>query len=89
MRCTRGKRMTTNVCVQSAVPSGLFPEVPLSFVAIVAYDLYCTECEKRSVESTHKVPTSHTKHCHAAVASLGGQNHRQSAKRSAERSTRT
>ena len=40
MRCTRGKRMTTNVCVQSAVPSGLFPEVPLSFVAFVVCDLY-------------------------------------------------
>ena len=28
---------------------------------------------KGSVESTHKVPTSHyhTKHCHAAVVSLG------------------
>ena len=39
-----------------------------------------TECskaqylEKGSVESTHKVPTSHyrTKHCHAAVVPLGG-----------------
>ena len=31
-----------------------------------------------SVESTHKVPTSHyrTKHCHAAVAPLGGLTHR-------------
>ena len=31
-----------------------------------------------SVESTHKVPTSHyhTKHCHAVVASLGGLTHR-------------
>ena len=30
---------------------------------------------KGSVESTHKVPTSHyhTKHCHAAVVSLGGR----------------
>ena len=30
--------------------------------------------EKGSVESTHKVPTSHyhTKHCHAAVVSLDG-----------------
>ena len=30
--------------------------------------------EKGSVESTHEVPTSHyhTKHCHAAVVSLGG-----------------
>ena len=34
--------------------------------------------EKGSVESTHKVPTSHyhTKHCHAAVVSLGGLTHR-------------
>ena len=34
--------------------------------------------EKGSVESTHKVPTSHyrTKHCHAAVAPLGGLTHR-------------
>ena len=34
--------------------------------------------EKGSVESTHKVPTSHyhTKHCHAAVVSLGGRTHR-------------
>ena len=33
---------------------------------------------KGSVESTHKVPTSHyhTKHCHAAVVSLGGLTHR-------------
>ena len=33
---------------------------------------------KGSVESTHKVPTSHyrTKHCHAAVAPLGGLTHR-------------
>ena len=31
--------------------------------------------EKGSVESTHKVPTSHyhTKHCHAAVVSLGAR----------------
>ena len=34
--------------------------------------------ETGSVESTHKVPTSHyrTKHCHAAVAPLGGLTHR-------------
>ena len=34
--------------------------------------------EKGSVESTHKVPTSHyhAKHCHAVVASLGGLTHR-------------
>ena len=34
--------------------------------------------QKGSVESTHKVPTSHyhTKHCHAAVVSLGGLTHR-------------
>jgi hypothetical protein len=33
--------------------------------------------EKGSVESTHKVPTSHyhTKHCHAVVAPLGGLTH--------------
>jgi hypothetical protein len=33
--------------------------------------------EKGSVESTHKVPTSHyhAKHCHAVVASLGGLEH--------------
>ena len=37
-----------------------------------------TKLEKGSVESTHKVPTSHyrTKHCHAAVAQLGGLTHR-------------
>ena len=39
-----------------------------------------TNFEKGSVESTHKVPTSHywyhTKHCHAVVAPLGGLTHR-------------
>ena len=41
--------------------------------------------EKGSVESTHKVPTSHyhTKHCHAAVVSLGGLTHRRGFSRSA------
>jgi hypothetical protein len=36
--------------------------------------LFDLDFEKGSVESTHKVPTSHyhTKHCHAVVASLGG-----------------
>ena len=36
------------------------------------------DIEKGSVESTHKVPTSHyhTKHCHAVVAPLGGLTHR-------------
>ena len=37
-----------------------------------------THIAKGSVESTHKVPTSHyhTKHCHAVVGSLGGLTHR-------------
>ena len=37
-----------------------------------------TRLAKGSVESTHKVPTSHyhTKHGHAAVVSLGGLTHR-------------
>ena len=39
--------------------------------------LAALQLAKGSVESTHKVPTSHyhTKHCHAAVVSLGGLTH--------------
>ena len=39
-------------------------------------DLVYLNFAKGSVESTHKVPTSHyhTKHCHAAVVPLGGRH---------------
>ena len=43
----------------------------------VRKNMLCEIFEKGSVESTHKVPTSHypTKHCHAAVVALGGLTH--------------
>ena len=54
------------VCIEGGWASFLFILSLLGFlVGFLA---------KGSVESTHKVPTSHyhTKHCHAAVVSLGG-----------------